>query len=166
MDNVHRKTSIHHWLIPSIWSLIVVLIVWRDWPAPMNRFWKMHLYWLFFLSQSGEWVSGYSRYLLLQRSGRAGKCCRFDHCLKRVGQHYQARNARCRFVPFGNRLGWSRHSQQRYVVLPGFVWILFLVRQYLRSLLRSLRQSVSLRRILAGRAGFSGRLWRILAGER
>ena len=59
-----------------------------------------------------------------------------------------------------------RHSQQRYVVLPGFVWILFLVRQYLRSLLRSLRQSVSLRRILAGRAGFSGRLWRILAGER
>ena len=148
----------------SYW--IVVPVAGRDWLIPRSRFWKLRLYWSFCLWWIAAWVSVYSICLLTRRSGQVGRCYRFVRCLEKGGLRCRARNARYLFVRFGSRSGWFRHNRQQYVGLPGFVWILFSVRRYLRNLLRSLRQSVSPRRRLAGRAGFSGRLWRRLAGER
>ena len=165
-DNVRRRTSIRHWLTCSMSYWIVVPVAGRDWLIPRSRFWKLRLYWSFCLLWIAAWVSVYSICLLTRRSGRVGRCYRFVRCLEKGGLRCRARNARYLFVRFGSRSGWFRHNRQRYVGLPGFVWILFSVRRYLRNLLRSLRQSVSPRRRLAGRAGFSGRLWRRLAGER
>ena len=158
MDNARPMTSIRRWQIQSISDWSVVPITDWDWPIPMNRSWKTHLYSCAFRPQIGEWVFVYSVSLLKQRNGQAGRCCRFDRYSTTVGRHYRERNVQGRFVLFDSQSVWFHRNLQQYVTHPDFVWISFSVRRSPRNLSQLLLQNVSRHRKPAGHSDSLKRL--------